>query len=80
MKFKDTIAAEALYRTAHKLGNRLDTDWAYEHEDEYNALMDTLEALYDSGVMTGAEFNEIAGIAFYDFEPKDVDAEDDVEE
>ena len=56
-----------LMRTAEKLGRHTDTDWAYEHEDAYQAFAEEIENLYAEGMLTGTEFNELALTAFYDY-------------
>ena len=59
-----------LTKEAERLGQHIDTDWAYEHEDEYVAFMAKMDKLYDEGKIIGREYNRIAFVAFYDFEPK----------
>lgn len=59
------LKAEAARLHAH-----IDTEWAEDHEIEYTAFLDCLETLYAEGQLTAEEYDEIAGEAFYDFEPK----------
>lgn len=61
---------DELMKEAKRLGAHIDTEWADEHESEYVAFMDRLNGLYDNGEIDGNEYNEIADIAFYDYEPK----------
>lgn len=63
-----------LMEEAKRLGEHIDTEWAEEHGDEYDALMARLDALYESGEIDGDEYNEIADVAFYDYIPKETPA------
>lgn len=59
-----------LYKTARHLGKYVGTDWADEHADEYEEFAETIEESYNGGCLTDYEYNELAGIALHDFEPK----------
>ena len=65
---------EELMREAERLGEHIDTEWAYEHNDEYMAFMEKLDELYDSGKITGDEYNAVADVAFYEYIPKETPA------
>ena len=65
---------DELMKEATRLGEHVDTEWAEEHGEEYDALMERLETLYAEGKITAFEYNEIADVAFYDFIPKDEEA------
>ena len=73
---------DKLMEKAKFLKERFDTDWAYEHEDEYAAFRDTLDAEYASGTITDRQHDRLALIALADdsWEPKCADNVDIFEE
>ena len=68
MKKIDELMNEALRLEQLRLEHETDTDWADENEDQYNAFADVIEAAYDAEELTADEFNELACIAFYDYD------------
>ena len=64
---------------ARELERHIDTDWAEEHEDRYEAFADQLEYDYHLGLISDAEFNSLVAIAFYDY-PEDLKGDGDDED
>ena len=56
-----------LLREAKRLGEKVNTDYAEEHPEEWEAFDDCIQIAYDRGDITAAEFNELATTAFYDY-------------
>lgn len=52
---------------AKELEAKLDTDWAEEHVDVYEAFDAKINEAYINGDLTDDEFNTLATIAFYDY-------------
>lgn len=55
------------------LGQRVNTAWADENACEYDRFQAKLERLYNEHKLTAQDYNELAMLALYDFEPKDED-------
>ena len=53
---------------AKRLENRLNTEWAMEHNEEWQKLAAEMEKAYQAGVITAEEHDEIAMTAFWDFQ------------
>ena len=52
---------------AEELHEKIDTDYADEHEEEWNAFDAEINAAYDSGKISASEFDRLAVMAFYDY-------------
>ena len=53
---------------ANDLERALNSEWADEHPEEWDAFEDEIEKEYARGNITGAQFNTLALIAFYDYQ------------
>jgi len=52
---------------ARELEKHINTDWTDENLDRYDNFADIIEHEWSKGNLTDAEFNSLAGIAFYDY-------------
>ena len=53
---------------ARALEAGLDTEWAEEHEELYEAFAEKCESAYNDGRLTDREFTELILTALYDYD------------
>ena len=70
---------EALITEARELEMHIDTEWAETNAGRYDDFANTIEDKYAAGLLTDAEFNSLASIAFFDY-PDGLKGDDEDEE